>query len=119
VVSRQLPERLPPPAASLWLPWLLAQATRGVGDLTVGVGVAAVVAAVRQKAGLVRRAASPTDRRAVIIEATGASLALRATVEDAWTELERLTVGTLSERQQVEVRKQLGLLEAKLAAVES
>jgi hypothetical protein len=32
----------------------------------------------------------------VIVEATRASLALRAGVEDAWNELERLTVGSLT-----------------------
>ncbi|GHH65377.1 hypothetical protein GCM10017772_03510 [Promicromonospora soli] len=45
-------------------------------------------------------APSPTDRRAVIIEATEASLALRTKVADAWAELERLTIASLSETQQ-------------------
>ncbi|WP_268247765.1 hypothetical protein [Promicromonospora soli] len=36
----------------------------------------------------------------MIIEATEASLALRTKVADAWAELERLTIASLSETQQ-------------------
>jgi DNA-binding MarR family transcriptional regulator len=69
-----------------------------------------------EKAGLVRRSPSATDRRAVIVEATEASLALRDKVADAWAELERLTTATLSGPQQAEILRNLGLLEHALAA---
>ncbi|WP_206515613.1 MarR family winged helix-turn-helix transcriptional regulator [Georgenia faecalis] len=71
-----------------------------------------------ERAGLVQRRPSPTDRRAVIVEATPASLELRAKVEGAWAELERLTVGSLSAEQQAEILENLGLLEANLSAVD-
>src|SRR5689334_9707167 len=41
-----------------------------------------------EKAGLVTRRPSPTDGRAMIVEATEASLELRVKVEAAWRELE-------------------------------
>ncbi len=68
-----------------------------------------------EKVGLVRRTPSPTDRRAVLVEATEASLALRARVEEAWGELERLTVQALSERHQAQALRSLALLEESLA----
>jgi DNA-binding MarR family transcriptional regulator len=71
-----------------------------------------------EKAGLVRRRPSPTDRRAVIVEATDAGLALRAKVEDAWAELERLTVAGLSRQDETQVLEALSLLEASLDAVD-
>lgn len=67
-----------------------------------------------EKAGLVRRRPSPTDGRAVIVEATEASLALREKVDDAWAELERLTTTSLSAVQQREVLADLALLESVL-----
>ncbi len=68
-----------------------------------------------EKAGLVRRTPSPTDGRAVIVEATGASLALRDKVADAWAELERLTTAALTGPQQAEILTNLGQLEDALA----
>jgi DNA-binding MarR family transcriptional regulator len=70
-----------------------------------------------EKAGLVRRASSPTDRRATIIEATEASLALRHRVETAWARLERATVGSMSRKLRSETLRRLADLEANLAAV--
>lgn len=67
-----------------------------------------------ERVGLVRRTRSQTDRRAVLVEATEASLGLRAQVEAAWAELERVTVGTLSAARQAEVLESLGTLEANL-----
>lgn len=64
-----------------------------------------------EAAGLVRRAPSATDRRAVIVEATEESRALRPAVERAWTELERATVGTMSARRQAEAQRLLARLE--------
>jgi DNA-binding MarR family transcriptional regulator len=69
-----------------------------------------------EKAGLVARTPSPSDGRAVIVEATEAAAALRAKVEAAWAELERVTVGHLSPAQQAAVLHHLDLLEANLAA---
>lgn len=71
-----------------------------------------------EKAGLVRRGASPTDRRAMVVEATEASHQIRETIERAWAELERLTVGDLSERRQREILKGLAALEANVSAAD-
>ncbi|WP_399880680.1 MarR family winged helix-turn-helix transcriptional regulator [Streptomyces sp. BBFR51] len=71
-----------------------------------------------EKAGLVRRSPSPTDGRAVIVEATRASLSLRAKVDGAWRELERLTTEGLSAARQAEILTNLGLLETTLAAAD-
>lgn len=68
-----------------------------------------------ERAGLVHRRPSPTDRRAVIVEATEASLELRAKVEGAWAELERLTVASLSSTEQDAVLRSLTLLETSLS----
>ena len=70
-----------------------------------------------ERAGLVSRRASPTDRRAVIVEATEASLALRPQVEAAWAELERLTVGAMPAERRDAVLEALGALEANLKAL--
>jgi DNA-binding MarR family transcriptional regulator len=50
-----------------------------------------------EQAGFVRRAPSPTDRRAAIIEATPASMSLRKEVQRVWSDLEALTAGDMSE----------------------
>ncbi|GGW99909.1 hypothetical protein GCM10010297_22340 [Streptomyces malachitofuscus] len=68
-----------------------------------------------EKAGLVRRSPSPTDGRAVIVEATEASLALRDKVDGAWAELERLTTTGLGTAQQSEILAGLALLESVLS----
>ena len=68
-----------------------------------------------EKAGLVRRAPSPTDRRALIVEATEASLDLRERVEDIWAQLERATVGDLSSERTAEAVRVLAELEANVA----
>jgi DNA-binding MarR family transcriptional regulator len=71
-----------------------------------------------EKAGLVRRTPSATDRRVLIVEATTASLALRTKVEHAWAELERLTVGALPQGRRAQILEGLAELEANLSAVE-
>ncbi|WP_435850269.1 MarR family winged helix-turn-helix transcriptional regulator [Streptomyces uncialis] len=45
-----------------------------------------------EQAGFVRRRPSDTDKRAVIVEPTAASHALRREVEQVWSELEGITV---------------------------
>lgn len=69
-----------------------------------------------EKAGLVHRQPSPDDRRAMIVEATQASLALRRQVESAWADLERLTVGSLSPERRAEALNMLTELEENLTA---
>lgn len=69
-----------------------------------------------EKAGLVRREPSPTDRRALIVEATDASLALRERVEGVWGELERATLGDMSHERVSEALRVLAELEANLTA---
>lgn len=48
-----------------------------------------------EHAGLVRRARSATDRRAVIVEATEESRRLQEAVGRAWAQLEEATVGAM------------------------
>lgn len=67
-----------------------------------------------ERAGLVRRSRSATDRRAVLVEATKQSLSIRGAVDSAWAELERLTVGDASAERIGEILQALGELEARL-----
>nr|WP_274636805.1 MarR family transcriptional regulator [Microbacterium bovistercoris] len=69
-----------------------------------------------EKVGLVRRRPSPTDGRAVIVEVTDAGLALRAQVDQAWTELERVTRGELSDDRVARMIDDLADLERNVAA---
>lgn len=48
-----------------------------------------------ERAGLVNRTRSATDRRSVIVAATPKSQPMKAAVGRAWAELERATVGTM------------------------
>nr|WP_281174157.1 MarR family transcriptional regulator [Amycolatopsis taiwanensis] len=72
-----------------------------------------------ERARLVRRTRSTTDRRSVIVEATEESQALKKAVGHAWAELERATVGTMSQTRISEARAILAELEASLAGVYS
>jgi DNA-binding MarR family transcriptional regulator len=67
-----------------------------------------------EKTGLVQRSSSPTDGRALIVEATEASLPLRAQVEQAWATLEQLTAAALTQRRAAEALSLLAELEAGL-----
>src|SRR4051794_10349874 len=69
-----------------------------------------------EKAGLVTRTPSPSDRRVMIVAPTEASLAFRAKVEDAWRELEQHTSGALTAAQRGHALANLALLEAALPA---
>lgn len=69
-----------------------------------------------EQAGFVRRAPSPTDRRAAIIEATPASMSLRKEVQRVWSDLEALTAGDMSEAEQQQALTALNALEANLIA---
>lgn len=72
-----------------------------------------------EKAGWVARTPSSSDRRVMIVAAAEASLALRAKVEAAWSELERLTVGPLAPAQRSQALAGLELLENALLSIDS
>jgi DNA-binding MarR family transcriptional regulator len=63
---------------------------------------------------VVRRRQESEDRRAVLAATTGKGQALRAGVEDAWSELEEATLRGLDLRDEEEMTRLLGLLEANL-----
>lgn len=67
-----------------------------------------------EHAGFVRRVASPSDKRAHLIEPTPASLALRLQVENIWTELEDAAVGGLDDDVRTNIREALRVLEDHL-----
>lgn len=69
-----------------------------------------------EQAGFVRRHRSTTDARAVIVEPTPASQALRAKVERIWGELETLTTADLDPDGKADAVAMLVQLEATLAA---
>ncbi|GGM10971.1 MarR family winged helix-turn-helix transcriptional regulator [Promicromonospora citrea] len=71
-----------------------------------------------ERSGLVRRTPSPDDRRVVIVEATEMSRALEPGVVAAWSELERRTVGSLTDAQQADVLAALARLEETLLGSE-
>ncbi|MFB7669128.1 MarR family winged helix-turn-helix transcriptional regulator [Kitasatospora sp. NPDC056138] len=68
-----------------------------------------------ENAGFVRRRPDPGDKRAVIIEPTAASQALRHEVERIWAELEDATTGDLAPDQQAEALHILRRVEDSLA----
>ncbi|MFI1012141.1 MarR family winged helix-turn-helix transcriptional regulator [Streptomyces sp. NPDC020965] len=67
-----------------------------------------------EQAGHVRRHPDPADRRAVLVEATAESCALRWAVEDAWTQLEGQTLAGLDETERAELIRLLGKVEDNL-----
>lgn len=68
-----------------------------------------------ENAGFVRRRPCPDDKRAVIIEPTAASKALRREVEAIWAELEGASTGDLTPEQQTEALDALRRIEDSLA----
>ncbi|MFF8293287.1 MarR family winged helix-turn-helix transcriptional regulator [Streptomyces sp. NPDC016309] len=68
-----------------------------------------------ERAGFVRRRPSTTDRRAVIIEPTAASIALRREVEGLWAQLEHLVTAGLTPAQRDEALRSLEAIEAGLS----
>ncbi|MFD8970019.1 MarR family winged helix-turn-helix transcriptional regulator [Streptomyces sp. NPDC059568] len=66
------------------------------------------------QAGYVKRAADPEDRRAVLVEATGESCALRSEVADAWTDLEEQTLAGLDDVERKELARLLAKVEENL-----
>ena len=70
-----------------------------------------------EHAGFVRRCPCAGDRRAVIIEPTPASLALRDQVEQIWSQLEDSTAGDLAPEERAETLRVLGRIEQRLTRV--
>lgn len=71
-----------------------------------------------EKAGFVRTSRSPTDRRAVLVEATQESMSLRGSVEGIWATLESWTVGDWTESRRADILEALTALEANLLEAE-
>lgn len=71
-----------------------------------------------EKVGLIRRRRSATDKRAMIVEATEASLVLRPKVQGAWADLERYTVGQMSPGRRDQMLEMFAELEGILLAVD-
>ncbi|WP_432097026.1 MarR family winged helix-turn-helix transcriptional regulator [Streptomyces sp. bgisy100] len=68
-----------------------------------------------ENAGFVRRRPCPDDKRAVIIEPTAASQALRREVESVWAELEDASTADLTPDRQAEALNALRRIEDSLA----
>ncbi|MEV7679425.1 MarR family transcriptional regulator [Streptomyces sp. NPDC088341] len=66
------------------------------------------------QAGYVKRSADPGDRRAVLVEATGESCALRWEVTNAWTTLEEHTLAGLDDTEREELTRLLAKVETNL-----
>ncbi|MCX4678132.1 MarR family winged helix-turn-helix transcriptional regulator [Streptomyces sp. NBC_01433] len=69
-----------------------------------------------EQTGHVRRRPDPADRRAVLVEATDDSCALRTAVEAAWTNLEEHTLAGLGPAERAELARLLARVEANLCA---
>ncbi|MFI6643545.1 MarR family winged helix-turn-helix transcriptional regulator [Streptomyces sp. NPDC050504] len=67
-----------------------------------------------EQTGLVRRSPDPADRRAVLVEATEQSCALRYAVQEAWLRLEEYTLDGLDEGERAELARLLGKVEGNL-----
>ncbi|MFE0178329.1 MarR family winged helix-turn-helix transcriptional regulator [Streptomyces sp. NPDC059002] len=67
-----------------------------------------------EQAGHVRRRPDPSDRRAVLVEATDASCGLLAQVEGAWAELEGHTLAGLEPAERTELARLLAKVETNL-----
>ena len=64
-----------------------------------------------ERAGYVRRAPDPEDRRVTRVEPTAASVGLRRQVEEIWTRLEKMTVAGMTPEQQEEALRSLCRME--------
>ena len=60
-----------------------------------------------QRTGNVTRTTDPADRRAVLVEATEASRALRPEIEAAWKTVEQRTVAELAPAERAELQRLL------------
>ena len=64
-----------------------------------------------QRTGNVTRTTDPADRRAVLVEATETSNALRPEIEDAWKTLEQRAVAGLDPAERAELQRLLERLQ--------
>ena len=71
-----------------------------------------------EESGFVARKPDPADRRATLVETTGAGEALRQHVERIWTHLEELTVGDMSPAEQRAALDSLLRLERNVLATD-
>lgn len=71
-----------------------------------------------EAAGYVRRVPDPDDRRATRVEATAKGLALREHVEQIWSHLEELTVGSMTPAERHTAMESLRRLEENVLATE-
>ncbi|MFF9471078.1 MarR family winged helix-turn-helix transcriptional regulator [Streptomyces roseolus] len=69
-----------------------------------------------EQCGYVRRSPDPADRRAVLVEATEEGKALRAGVENAWSDLEAGSLAGLDPAERAELARLLGVLAENLRA---
>ncbi|MFI8432198.1 MarR family winged helix-turn-helix transcriptional regulator [Streptomyces sp. NPDC079020] len=69
-----------------------------------------------EQTGHVRRRPDPAGRRAVLVEATDGSSALRSAVEEAWTSLEEHTLAGLGPAERAELTRLLSTVESNLCA---
>jgi DNA-binding MarR family transcriptional regulator len=67
-----------------------------------------------QQTGYITRRSDPADRRAVLVEATEGSRALRPEIENAWTTLENRAVAGLDHAERAELHRLLQKVAANL-----
>jgi DNA-binding MarR family transcriptional regulator len=107
------------PGQELIMMRLWADGPQRPADLTrlLGSDAATVTRSVQrlERAGFVRRSPYPTDRRAIIIEPTQASQALRAQVEAIWPRLEELCTRGFTDDERSHARECLSMIERNLA----
>ncbi|MFH8776111.1 MarR family winged helix-turn-helix transcriptional regulator [Streptomyces sp. NPDC017958] len=72
-----------------------------------------------EQSGFVTRSPSPTDRRAVVVNATRAGQALRDRVLQAWRDLESITAAGFSAEEHEQAMRVLTRIEANLTATSS
>ncbi|MFF4508087.1 MarR family winged helix-turn-helix transcriptional regulator [Streptomyces sp. NPDC001401] len=72
-----------------------------------------------EQSGFVTRSPSPTDRRAVVVNATRAGQALRDRVLQAWRDLESVTAAGFSDEEYEQAMRVLTRIEANLTGTNS
>ncbi|GAA3828685.1 MarR family winged helix-turn-helix transcriptional regulator [Streptomyces coacervatus] len=72
-----------------------------------------------EQSGFVTRSPSPTDRRAVVVNATRAGQALRDRVLQAWRDLEAVTAAGFSDEEYEQAMRVLARIEANLTGTNS
>ncbi|WP_164700249.1 MarR family winged helix-turn-helix transcriptional regulator [Modestobacter sp. KNN46-3] len=109
------------PGQELLLMQLWEHEPRSPGELARALRVeppTAVKAVSRlEDAGFVQRERSTDDRRVVLVSLTASGRALRARVEQIWAELERRTVGDLSQADRARLIELLGSISRNVGDV--